>query len=196
MKVRLLQKEERGLAGGLSRFVFDNYLRMRMEFPQTIGFVEDYLSLENLDRLCEEGKLLLWGAFEGEEDEIFMGVSGMHTDGLITMLYIHPEFQKRRYGSELLFAMKTYAKEVLHLERVTLNATPAFTYSYFEKQGFFCKDDFCGIRVPVITMYAKTADAPIFHKRYVSGKTHALVIIGCFLMATLLGGGFLMGYLF
>lgn len=193
MEVRLLKKEERQLAAGLSRFVFDNYLRNRMEFEQTISFVEQYLSLENLDELCENGKLLLWGAFEGG---MFMGVSGMHTDGMITILYIHPDFQRRRYASELLFTMKQYAKDVLHLETVTINANPAWTYTYFLKQGFFTKQEVVSTNVPFIPMYAKTKDASIFHKRYISGKTHALVILGCLVSATLLGIGFMVGYMF
>lgn len=193
MEIRLLQKEERTLAAGLSHFVFDNYLRNRMAFAQTISFVENYLSLENLDVLCESGKLLLWGAFEGGA---FMGVSGMHTDGLITMLYVHPDFQRKRYGSELLFAMKQYAKEVLHLKHVTINANPAWTYTYFVKQGFFTQQEQPYTNVSFIPMYAETADAQIFYKKYVSGKAHALMIIGCIVSVTLLGAGFLMGYMF
>lgn len=193
MEVRLLRKEERILAAGLSHFVFDNYLRNRMAFAQTISFVEQYLSLENLDTLCESGKLLLWGAFEGG---VFMGVSGMHTDGLITMLYVHPDFQRKRYGSALLFAMKQYAKEVLQLKRVTINANPAWTYTYFLKQGFFTQQKNPYTNVSFIPMYAETADAQIFHKKYVSGKVYALVIVGCIVSITLFGIGFLAGFMF
>ena len=43
MEIRLLKEEELQNAAGLSRFVFDNCLRHRMEYPQTITFVEEYL---------------------------------------------------------------------------------------------------------------------------------------------------------
>uniref|UniRef100_UPI004056D576 GNAT family N-acetyltransferase n=1 Tax=Agathobacter sp. TaxID=2021311 RepID=UPI004056D576 len=197
MEIRMLQKEERNTASGLSRFVFDNCLRNRMGFHQTTSFVEDYLSLENLEKLCEQGKLLLWGAFAYGK---MVGVAGMHTDGMITMLYVVPQFQRKRYGSALLFAMKQYAKEVLHLTRVILNATPAWTYSYFVKQGFACSTDgsngvpFRG--VPFVPMYANTADAQIFHKKHVPGKVYAIAAVGSLLLATVLGIGFLAGYAF
>jgi hypothetical protein len=31
-----------------------------MEYPQTLTFVEEYIAKENLTKLYEEGKLLLW----------------------------------------------------------------------------------------------------------------------------------------
>ena len=43
MEIRILQDEEIKVASGLSRYVFDNCLRYRMEYPQTISFVEDYI---------------------------------------------------------------------------------------------------------------------------------------------------------
>lgn len=130
MEVRLLRKEERTLATGLSYFVFDNYLRKRMAFAQTISFVEQY------------------------------------------------------------------AKEVLQLKRVTINANPAWTYTYFLKQGFFTQQKNPYTNVSFIPMYAETADAQIFHKKYVSGKVHVLLIGGCMVGITLLGIGFMVGYMF
>ena len=57
MEIRILQKEEIKTASGLSRYVFDTCLRNRMEYPQTIAFVEEYIAEENINTLNEEGKL-------------------------------------------------------------------------------------------------------------------------------------------
>ena len=48
MEIRVLREEELIHASGLSRFVFDACLRNRMEFLQTIPFVEEYISEANL----------------------------------------------------------------------------------------------------------------------------------------------------
>ena len=64
MEIRILQEAELANAAGLSRYVFDVCLRNRMEFVQSISFVEDYLKAENLVALCSENKLTIWGVFE------------------------------------------------------------------------------------------------------------------------------------
>ena len=74
MEIRILQMEELGTAAGISLFVFDTCLRNRMEFTQTISFVEDYLKVNHLTELCQENKLIVWGAFEQEQ---MVGVSAL-----------------------------------------------------------------------------------------------------------------------
>ena len=44
MNIRILEEMELGQASGLSRYVFDTRLRNRMEFTQTIPFIENYIS--------------------------------------------------------------------------------------------------------------------------------------------------------
>ena len=126
--IRIVQEEELKIASGLSRYVFDYCLRNRMEFPQTIDFVEQYIAEENLRKLCQEGKLIIWGVYEGEQ---LVAVSGLQSDGMITMLYVLPQCQNRGYGSKLLIVMREYAKDVLGFSKVSVNANPAWTSFFF-----------------------------------------------------------------
>lgn len=176
MQIRILREEEIANAAGLSRYVFDTCLRNRMEYVQTIGFVEEYLKAENIQKLCKEGVLTLWGVFEQEQ---LLAVSGMQNDGLITMLYVLPQCVHRRYGASLLKEMKLYAKETYNYEKVMVNATPAWTAMYFKKQGFHMIGSPADMHVPYIAMLSKTTGVEIQKKRHVSANVIAAIIAGC-----------------
>ena len=193
MEIRILQDEHLANAAGLSRFVFDNCLRNRMEFPPTLTFVEDYLKVENLQKMREEGTLTIWGVFEQEQ---LVGVSGLQSDGMITMLYILPQFMKKAYASALLLEMREYANAVYGYEKVMVNATPAWTAYYFLKRGFSFVSAKQNMHVPFVTMSAPYNNLAVFKKKYVPGKFIALAIIACFVFATIIGSGFMIWYLF
>lgn len=192
MEIRILEETELGNAAGLSRYVFDNCLRNRMEFVQTIGFVEDYLKLENLANLCKEGKLTIWGVFEQGQ---IVGVSGLQSDGMITMLYVLPQCWRRGYGNGLLSAMRQYAKEKYGMEKVLVNATPAWTSTYFTRKGFAFVAAQQNMHVPFVTLCANSENMQTFQKKRVSGKVIAGAIIGCFLFATIVAFLFLFDYI-
>ena len=189
MEIRILQETEIPNASGLSRYVFDTCLRNRMEFEQTIGFVEDYLKAEHLLEMNREEKLTLWGVFEGEQ---LVGVSGLQPDGMITMLYVLPQCTNRGYGSGLLGAMREYAKNVYGLQMVITNATPAWTSSYFAKQGFAY--DHHNMHVPFITMRARSGANAVFEKKHVPAKVMIGAAIGCFVLATVACIAYLIWY--
>lgn len=192
MEIRFLQEEELANAAGLSRFVFDNCLRARMEFPQTISFVESYLTESNLRTKKAEEGLLLWGVFESGQ---LLGVSAMQSDGLITMLYVLPQCFRRKYGTNLLETMRVYARDVLGLPQVTVNANPAFTAYYFEKMGFQRATPKQNTPVPFISMYATSESLLFYKKKHVSAGVIAAAIIGCVLFATIIGCGFMIWYI-
>lgn len=193
MEIRILQEEELANASGLSRFVFDNCLRNRMEFVQTIPFVENYIAEVNLRKMCAEDALKVWGAFEQGQ---LIGVSALQADGMITMLYVLPQFSRRKYGSKLLFAMREYARDVLKLPQVFVNATPAWTASYFVKQGFFYRDKNVNMRQPFVSLFALSNQTELYKREKISGRTIALAIAGCIGFATLAGSLFMISYLF
>ena len=193
MEIRILQKEELKIASGLSRYVFDTCLRSRMEFPQTIAFVEEYIAEENLMRLYEERKLVLWGVFEGAQ---MVAISGMQSDGMITLLYVLPQCQNRGYGSRLLKDMREYAKEMCGFPKVMLNANPAWTSFFFAKKGFVNVNENQDLRAPFIPMYALSTNIEGFEKRKVAKKWIVLAIAGCFVFATIVGSLFMISYLF
>ena len=193
MEIRILREEELANGAGLSRYVFDTCLRNRMEFPQTIAFVEEYVSVENLMRLHREEKLTLWGAFYQEQ---LIAVSGLQSDGMITMLYVLPQFHKRKIGSNMLLAMREFARDRYGFEKVVLNATPAWTAFYFSNQGFSYINQKQNVRAPFVSMYAMSNSIASAINEKVSGKTIGLAILACFGFATIAGCLFMIGYLF
>lgn len=193
MEIRVLQNEEIKIASGLSRYVFDTCLRNRMEYPQTITFVEEYIAEDNLRKLCDESKLLLWGMFEGEQ---MVAVSGMQSDGMITMLYVLPQCQNRGYGSRLLKTMREYGRDFCHFEKLTLNANPAWTSFFFGKKGFSNVNKNQDLHVPFVPMYALSNNIDGFEKRPVSKKVIGIAVAGCILFATIAGCLFMVSYLF
>lgn len=193
MEIRMLREEELMHAAGLSRFVFDSCLRNRMEFVQTIPFIENYIREENLKMMCREDKLIIWGAFEFEQ---LVGVGAMQTDGMITMLYVLPQYMGRNCGMYLLTRMKEYAKEVLHLNKVFVNATPAWTAVYFQKKGFSFMQQNPNLHVPFVGMQAFLEHMQFQNKEKISGKTIVLAVLACVGFATVVGSWFMSCYLF
>lgn len=193
MEIRILQETELKIASGLSRYVFDYCLRNRMEYPQTIAFVEEYIAEASLRKLCAEGKLILWGVFEGEQ---MVAVSGMQSDGMITLLYVLPQCQNRGYGSKLLKIMREYAKDVCNFSKISVNANPAWTSFFFGKKGFVNVNPNQDLRAPFVPMYALSNNIDGFEKRPVPKKVIAFAVAGCILFATIAGSLFMISYLF
>lgn len=192
MEVRILQEEELENAAGLSQYVFEACLKSRMEFEQTSAFVEEYLKAENLIRLCREGRLTIWGRFEENQ---LVAVAGLQSDGLITMLYVLPQCMGRKYGNELLCAMREYAQDTYGYDKVMVNATPASTSSYFASQGFSYAFPQQMMQVPFVAMEAYSRDIGLFKKKHVPGKVIGLSILGCFLFATILAVAYMVFYI-
>ncbi len=197
MNIRILEEQELVHASGLSRYVFDTSLRDRMEFTQTIPFVENYIAEANLKEMCRENKLIVWGAFEQEQ---LVGVAGMQTDGMITLLYVLPQYTGRGCGMHLLTIMRGYAQNVLQLNRVIVNATPAWTAVYFKKNGFTLVNPNQNMDVPFVPMEAfpeKIGQKNVFQqKEKISGKTIIGAILACVGFATIASVWFMISYLF
>jgi N-acetylglutamate synthase-like GNAT family acetyltransferase len=192
MEIRMLVEEELQYASGLSRYVFDTCLRNRMEFTQTIPFVENYISESNLKEMYRENRLVVWGAFEQGQ---LVGVAGMQTDGLITLLYVLPQYMRRNCGMHLLTVMRGYAQEMLHLEKVIVNATPAWTSTYFKKNGFALADAKQNMHVPFVKMEALSKDREFQKKEKISWKIIVGAISACVGFATIASVWFMISYL-
>ena len=193
MEIRILESEEIKNASGLSRYVFDYCLRNRMQYPQTVAFVEDYIAEANLKKLYDACELILWGAFEEQQ---LVAVSGLQRDGLITLLYVLPQCQNKGYGAKLLQVMRKYAKDVCAFSQVTLNANPAWTAPYFKKQGFSNMNPNQDRMAPFVPMHAFSEDIEGFEKRFVSKGVIALTIFGSVAFATIVGCLYMIYYLF
>lgn len=189
MLIRILEQMEIPNAAGLSRYVFDVCLRNRMEYEQTIGFVEEYLKPDHLLEKIQAGNLIIWGVFEGPQ---LVAVSGMQSDGLITMLYVLPQCMNRGYGGELLRVMRAYAKNACGMQRVNINATPAWTSGFFAKKGFVY--DSQDLHAPFLPMHISTGSNLTYEKKPVSWKVMLGAGIGLFLLATVACVAFLFWY--
>ena len=133
MDIRLLSEQELPFAVDLSRYTFEYCLqRSIMQQDLITGFYQ-YVSLENLYQLMQSRRICIWGAWLNGQ---LVGVSAMQAEGHITMLYIAPFFQRRGIGKALLKEMRKFAADVLSCQVVTINAMPAWTGSYFQRQGF------------------------------------------------------------
>ncbi|MBR2045150.1 MAG: GNAT family N-acetyltransferase [Agathobacter sp.] len=192
MIIRMLKEEELIPAAGLSRYVFDACLRNRMEFTQSIPFIENYISETNIRSMSNENKLVVWGVFEEEQ---LVAVGGMQTDGMITLLYVLPQYFGRGCGMNLLQVMRGYANDVLHLPRVLVNATPAWTSVYFKKQGFEPIHTASAVGVPFVSMQAMTEKVKVQKKERISGLTILLAILACVGFATIASVIFMLSYL-
>ncbi len=133
-EIRMLQIEEIPQAVELAQGVFGFDLRQTITDPQMIRFFEEYTTVENLTGMVSQQRLYMWGIFEAAQ---LCGMSAMQPEGHITMLYVYPYFRKKKYARQLLDMMRRFAKQSLGLERVTACALPAWTATYFIKNGFW-----------------------------------------------------------
>ena len=117
-------------------------------------------------------------------------------DGMITLLYILPQYAGRGCGMKLLMCMREYAKNELHLAKVIVNATPAWTAGYFYKQGFLPINQNPNLRTPFVPMLALSDKLMYQKKEKISGVTIAWAIIACVGFATVVSSWFMITYLF
>ena len=133
MRIKRLTEEQLPEALSIARGVFDYCLRQQITDLEMVHIFLQYSEPEHVKKMMEEGKLILWGAYEQGN---MVAMSGMQNEGHITMLYVLPVYQKRGWGKKLLEEMRTYAYSEYNLSRVTLSAMPAWTADYFTKQHF------------------------------------------------------------
>ena len=187
MEIKLLTTEQlpeaAGLARGgyagdetarrLARGVFDYCLRNSINNPKMVQAFEQYSHQDYLKHMMEENYLVIWGAYE---QGTIVGMSAMQTEGHITMLYVHPMYQRRGIGKKLLEEMRKYAKSVYNLSIVTVNAMPVWTENYFARRKFsrmnvMPNNDF-------VSMQAAAIDEVTYEKKPLSTGVVLSVVFG------------------
>lgn len=155
-----------------------------MQFPQNIASFEQYANAENVRQLMEQGRLTLWGAFEMGH---MVAMSGMQSEGHITMLYVLPVYQRHEYGKELLLAMRKYAKSRYDLPNVTVTAMPAWTAAYFRRQKFIDMNPVQDSMVPYVYLQAKSIQEISYEKKEIPAGAFIGTTVGglavCMLVA-------------
>lgn len=191
MEIRILTMEELPKAVSLANGVFDYCLKNYIQDRQTVEYFFGYANEENIRKLVQEGRLILWGGFEKNN---LVAMSGMQKEGHITMLYVLPLFQRRDWGKELLLEMRSYAKKELHLEHVTLNAVPARTSGYFAKQKFQ-SINLPNPMAPYIPMQAKAVKKVSYEKKPVPAGWAIGTSVGAVVLSAIVAVGFILSYM-
>lgn len=183
MEIRMIYENEAQMAVRLAHEVFEMCVKPYARTGQEVEAFYGYVRAENLIEEMRAGRLLLWGAYEGRT---LCAVSAMQAVGHITMLYVRPQYMKRKIGTQLLNEMMVYARDVLGKGRVTINVMPIVAAPFFYKNGFFMMQN-----VPMTQAYislergtagVKRAN-PILHyeKRQVKSKTVVALVVGVLL---------------
>lgn len=133
MEIRQLCENEVQMAVQTAHEVFESYMRPYIRSPKEPEQFYGYVQAERLWREVHEGRLILWGAFDGGR---MCGVAAMQKVCHITMLYVRPQYIGKKVGTRLLYAMCGYARDVIHQERVTINVMPVVAAPYFYHKGF------------------------------------------------------------
>lgn len=113
--------------------IYEMCVRPYARSQQEVDWFYGYACVENLWQEMHAGRLIMWGAFDGGR---LCAVSAMQTVGHITMLYVRPEYTRRKIGTKLLNYMCAYAQGILHKDKVTANIMPTAAVPYFYKHGF------------------------------------------------------------
>lgn len=130
----------------LATGIYEYCSKPQVKDPSMVQQFYEYVRLESITEQVKDGRLLVWGAIEGQT---LCAVGAMQSDAHITMIYVHPYYQKRGIGAALLKEMADYAAGILQAHRVTLHAIPAAAAGYFIRNGFMqmteisSNDDFC-----------------------------------------------------
>ena len=186
MEAKILTMEEMPEAVQVARGVFQYCLQRTVQDSRYITFFEQYANPENVGNLMQQGRLTLWGIYEQGH---LIAMSGMQSEGHITMLYVLPIFQRRGYGSQLLETMRTYARVRYGLENVTVNAMPAWTAAYFQRKKFSPVNPAQLNGAPFVSLQAKSIRQVSYEKKTIPAGWILGLSLGtlglCFFIAVL-----------
>ena len=186
MEARILTMEQIPEALSIARGVFDCCLRAQISDLEMVHIFLQYTEEQNIKKMVEEQKLTLWGMFEQQQ---MVAMSGMQSEGHITMLYVLPIFQRRGYGSQLLETMRTYARVRYGLENVTANAMPAWTAAYFQRKKFSPVNPAQLNGAPFVSLQAKSIRQVSYEKKTIPAGWILGLSLGtlglCFFIAVL-----------
>lgn len=132
-EVRLLYGNEIQWAVNVAREAFVAGMSSNIRSKEEVDRFYGEVTPEKVWQEGNAGTLFPWGAFKGGQ---LCAVGAIRKEGQITMLYVHPNFQKQGMGTLLLNAMRDYAIVALHLSKVTIEVTPVTLAPYFYKRGF------------------------------------------------------------
>jgi GNAT superfamily N-acetyltransferase len=192
MDVRILTEMEIPQAADLAVGVYNYSLRQSVLPKELTDTFLQYAEAGHLTQMMQAGRVKLWGIWNGGQ---LCAMSAMQTEGHITMLYVHPAYQRRGFGRRLLLEMRKYAAECGKLQTVTVNAIPAWTASYFERQGFGHMSFPVYGSTAYVPMSAKSIKEVKYHKKPMNGAVLAGVVGGFTGVIVFIGAAFMTYYM-
>ena len=178
----------------LANFVFENSIRQGQQpnIQRVIGYFRDYAREDAIREQVANGSLHMWGIKNGN---YFVAVSAMNSQGHITMLYVHPQFVRRKYGKKLLREMRVYAANELGLNNVTVNVMPVWSASFFAVNGFRSCPQNEGMRNEFVSMTAPSIYEVRYKTKKISNKLFVGISVGCPILITLITIAYTLYYL-
>ena len=178
----------------LANFVFENSIRQGQQpnIQRVIGYYREYVREDVIREQVAKGSLHMWGIKNGN---YFVAVSAMNSQGHITMLYVHPQFVRRKYGKKLLREMRVFAANELGLNNVTVNVMPVWSASFFAVNGFKPCPQNEGIRNEFVSMTAPSISEVRYKTKKISPKLFVGISVGCPILITLITIAYTLYYL-
>lgn len=178
----------------LANFVFENSIRQGQQpnIQRVIGYFREYAREDAIREQVANGSLHMWGIKNGN---YYVAVSAMNSQGHITMLYVHPQFVRRKYGKKLLREMRVYAANELGLNNVTVNVMPVWSASFFAVNGFKPCPQNERIRNEFVSMTASSISEVRYKTKKISNKLFVGISVGCPILITLITIAYTLYYL-
>ena len=189
MRIEILKGNDIRNAVSLSRYVYDIEVRYKQGDERYDRYFDEYMDEQNIQNLVQSGQLTIWGMTDNNQ---LVAVSGMNNQGLITMLYVHPGYVRRKCGMKLIEQMRYYAAHTYGFEWVDVNALPYWSSTYFQKRGFSIISDNPCQTSAFTTLRIKSNKYEIYQTRTIPAGTLALVI--SIFLCLIVGSSF--GYMF
>ena len=178
----------------LANFVFENSIRQRQQpnIQRVIGYFREYAREDAIREQMANGSLHMWGIKNGN---YYVAVSAMNSQGHITMLYVHPQFVRRKYGKKLLREMRVFAANELGLNNVTVNVMPVWSASFFAVNGFKPCPQSEGMGNEYVSMTASSISEVRYKTKKISNKLFVGISVGCPILITLITIAYTLYYL-
>ena len=178
----------------LANFVFENSIRQGQQpnIQRVIGYFREYAREDAIREQVANGSLHMWGIKNGN---YYVAVSAMNSQGHITMLYVHPQFVRRKYGKKLLREMRVFAANELGLNNVTVNVMPVWSASFFAVNGFKPCPQSEGMGNEYVSMTASSISEVRYKTKKISNKLFVGISVGCPILITLITIAYTLYYL-
>lgn len=186
MEIQILTVQHVPQVVQLARQNFFECIKPFLEDLSMVQAFYEYVDEGNLTQLVNQNQLYLWGAYDNGQ---LAGVAGMQAEGHITMLYVSKMYQRRGIGKELLYKMRQFAGSRLHLKRVTVSAMPAWSWTFFQRQGFTQMNQMNTMTANFVPMEAKCPYELEYQKKPIKQGTVLGIVGGCLAVCTFIAVG-------